>query len=230
MTSAIAASAIDARACGTIPPYPRKSQQILNQGLHAQSSLAGIADEFIGVLVELAAIAFAEQLGVRRHHAQRLLQVVRRHIRELLEIRIGACELFDFSRQVLFRLPAQTKQTFFLQRPADRFRQPRQAVFQNVIRCAALDALDRGYISQCARDQDQWDVQPFTPQHIERVHAFPLRQVVVGEHHVGTVRSKLQLKLGFHLHYNHGSREAAATQSLGYELRIQFVVFNVQHP
>ena len=80
--------AIDAP--GTIPAYSRKGQQILNQGLHAQSSLAGIADEFVGVLVEFAAIALRKQLRIGRDHAQRLLQVMRCHISELFQVRVGA--------------------------------------------------------------------------------------------------------------------------------------------
>ncbi len=164
-----------------------------------------------------------------RHHAQRFLQVVRRHISELLKLRVGAGQLFDFPRQVLFRFPAQTKDAFFLQSAADRFRQPRQTVLQNVIRRAPFDALHRGYVPQSARDQDQRNVQPFAPQHIQRFHACPLRQVVVGDHHLGMVREKLRHKLGFLLYDNNRSGEAAFSQSLGYEFRVQFIVFNVQH-
>ena len=154
---------------------------------------------------------------------------MRGHIRELLEVGVRAGQFFDFSRQVLFRLTAQTKQAFFLQRAADCFGQPSQTVFQNVIRCAALDALDRRHVSQCARDQDQWNVEPFAPQHIERVHPFPLRQVVVGEHYIGLVRAQLPLKLLFRLHHYQRNRKAASAQSLGDELGVQLVVFNVQH-
>ena len=120
-------------------------------------------------------------------------------------------------------------QTFFLQCAADGFRQPRQAIFQNVIRRPPLDALDRGDVAQCARDQDQRNVEPFPPQHIERVHPFPLRQVVVGDHHIRTLQAQLLLKLGFRLYHHHGKREAAFAQRLGYEFRVQFVIFNVQH-
>ena len=55
----------------------------------------GEADELVGVVVELAPVAAGEELGVARHHAQRLLQVVRGDVGELLELRVRADEFVE---------------------------------------------------------------------------------------------------------------------------------------
>ena len=53
----------------------------------------GEADELVGVVVELALVAARQQLRVARHHAQRLLQVVRGDVGELLELGVRARQL-----------------------------------------------------------------------------------------------------------------------------------------
>ena len=51
------------------------------------------ADVFDAALVELVAVALLEQLAERGHLAQRLLQVVRGDVGELLEFGVGAPQL-----------------------------------------------------------------------------------------------------------------------------------------
>ena len=91
----------------------------MNEDLHALRSLDGIADEFVGFFIELAAITFGQQLGVSRHHSQRLLQVMRRDVGELLKIGIGAGQFLHFPGQIGFRLIAQVMLVFFPQSAAD---------------------------------------------------------------------------------------------------------------
>ena len=71
----------------------RVGQQVVDQLLHASRAVDGEADELVGVCVELALVAARQELGVRGHHAQRLLQVVRRHVGELLELGVRARQL-----------------------------------------------------------------------------------------------------------------------------------------
>jgi hypothetical protein len=63
---------------------PRVDQQVLDQLLHAMRPIHGVADEFVGVRVQLALVALSQQLDEARHHAERLLQVVRGLVREPL--------------------------------------------------------------------------------------------------------------------------------------------------
>src|ERR1700691_4886495 len=78
------------------------AQQIVDQALHTIGAFNGEADELVGVAVELVLVAALQQLAIARHHAQRLLQIVRGHIGELLEFGVGALQfggvLFDFAR------------------------------------------------------------------------------------------------------------------------------------
>src|SRR5215217_6531909 len=53
----------------------------------------GVVDEGVGVRVELAVVAAAQQLQVARDHPQRLREVVRGDVGELRELRVGALEL-----------------------------------------------------------------------------------------------------------------------------------------
>ena len=86
----------------------RVGEQIVDQALHALGAVDGEADELVGVLVQLALVAPRQQLHVAGHHAQRLLQVVRGHVGELLELGVrarqlllGALALVDLRGQLL---------------------------------------------------------------------------------------------------------------------------------
>ena len=50
-------------------------------------------DVLVGPLVELVGVAHLQQLAEARHLAQRLLEVVGRHVGELLEVVVGAGQL-----------------------------------------------------------------------------------------------------------------------------------------
>src|SRR6185503_2444023 len=77
----------------TLGAYARVGEQVLDQLLHARRAVDDVGHELVRVLVELALVAAPEELGVARHHAQRLLQVVRGDIGELLELGVGALQL-----------------------------------------------------------------------------------------------------------------------------------------
>ncbi len=65
-------------------------EQILDKLLHALGALDGIGDVFLGLLVDFALVMLGQQFSVARDHAQRLLQVMRRDISELLQIGVRA--------------------------------------------------------------------------------------------------------------------------------------------
>ena len=76
------------------PPHAREREQVVDQVLHPPRAVDGEADVLVGALVELAAVALLEQLAEARDLAQRLLQVVRGDVGELLELGVGALEVF----------------------------------------------------------------------------------------------------------------------------------------
>ena len=72
---------------------PGVREEVGDELLHAGGAVHGVSDELVRVCVELATVTFAEQLGVARHHAQRLLEVVGSDIGELLEVGVGAAQV-----------------------------------------------------------------------------------------------------------------------------------------
>ena len=54
------------------------------------------------IAVELVFVTARQKLRVISHHPQRLLQIVRRDIRELFQFGIGSRQLFDVILQRLF--------------------------------------------------------------------------------------------------------------------------------
>ncbi len=68
----------------------RVGEQVLDELLHARGAIDDVGHEFLGVAFQPVAVALAEQLRVACHHAQRLLQVVRGDVGELLEFGVGA--------------------------------------------------------------------------------------------------------------------------------------------
>ena len=68
----------------------RIGEDVLDQTLHAHRTIHRVAYEFARLRIELAGEALLQQLHEADHHAQRLLQVVRGDISELLEVGVGA--------------------------------------------------------------------------------------------------------------------------------------------
>ena len=64
----------------------RVDQQVAKQHLHPPGAIYREADELVGLLAELAAVPLLEHLAIDRDHAQRLLEVVARDVRELLQV------------------------------------------------------------------------------------------------------------------------------------------------
>ena len=87
-------SPVSTGSCGPVPRPTRENvEQVVDQLLHPLGAVDGELDVAIGPLVELAAVAALEHLREARDLAQRLLQVVRRDVGELLELLVGALEL-----------------------------------------------------------------------------------------------------------------------------------------
>ena len=92
------------------PSVPTREigQQILDQPLHAARAVDREGDELVGIGVELALVPPGQQLGVARHHPQRLLQVVRRDVGELPQLLVRAIQLVHLLHEVRPRRPCAT--------------------------------------------------------------------------------------------------------------------------
>ena len=75
------------------PPHAREVEQVVDQLLHPLGAVDREGDVLVGALVELPLVAALEHLGEARDLAQRLLEVVRGDVGELLELLVGALEL-----------------------------------------------------------------------------------------------------------------------------------------
>ena len=90
---ASAASLDDQRGLARGPPHPAERQQVVDQRLHPLGAVDGELDVLVGPVVQLARVAALQQLAEARHLAQRLLQVVRGDVGELLELGVRALQL-----------------------------------------------------------------------------------------------------------------------------------------
>ena len=87
------------RSCArVIRPTRENVEQVVDERLHPLRAVDGELDVLVRALVELAAVAALEHLGEARDLAQRLLQVVRGDVGELLELLVGALELLRPAR------------------------------------------------------------------------------------------------------------------------------------
>ena len=77
--------------------HPCVSQQVLDQSLHPLGAIHGVLDERVGLRVQLIRILLLKQLHEAAHRPQRLLEVVRGHGGELLQVLVGAGEVFGGS-------------------------------------------------------------------------------------------------------------------------------------
>ena len=78
---------------GAHAPDAREREQVVDQHLHALGAVDGELDVLVGALVQLALVAVLEHPGEARDLAQRLLQVVRRDVGELLQLGVGALQV-----------------------------------------------------------------------------------------------------------------------------------------
>ena len=72
------------------PADAGEGQQVVDELLHPFRAVDGEGDVLVGPLVELPGVPTLEHLAEARDLAQRLLQVVRRDIGELLEVAVGS--------------------------------------------------------------------------------------------------------------------------------------------
>ena len=79
------------------PVDARISQQVFDQRLHTVGGIHRVIDILIGARIELTLVALLQKLHHASDGAQRFLQIVRRHIRKLLQFRVGAREFLQRS-------------------------------------------------------------------------------------------------------------------------------------
>ncbi len=91
--AASAASQATGPSSSRRPAHPAEREQVVDQHLHPLGPVHGELDVLVGLLVELAAVAALQQLAEAGDLAQRLLQVVRGDVGELLELGVGALQL-----------------------------------------------------------------------------------------------------------------------------------------
>ena len=83
----------DRPALAALAADAREREQVVDQRLHALGAVDGEVDVLVGALVELPAVARLERLAEARDLPQRLLEIVRGHIGELLEVGVRAGQL-----------------------------------------------------------------------------------------------------------------------------------------
>ncbi len=84
-----------------VPPADAgEGQQVVDQPLHPLGAVHGEVDVLPAAVVELVGVALLQELAERRDLAQRLLQVVRGDVGELLELGVGAQQLRRLGVQV----------------------------------------------------------------------------------------------------------------------------------
>src|SRR6185312_1253501 len=95
----------DDRLLGRAAPDAREREQVVDQLLHALGTVDREGDVLPAALVELVAVALLDQLAEARDLAQRLLQVVRGDIGELLQLRVRARQLARLLVELRVRFP-----------------------------------------------------------------------------------------------------------------------------
>lgn len=73
--------------------HPGEVEEVVDQGLHPVGAVDGYGDVLVRLGVELPSVAPLEQLREAGDLAQRLLQVVGGHVRELLQLGVGTLEV-----------------------------------------------------------------------------------------------------------------------------------------
>ena len=90
---------LDALVRRGVPADAGELEQVVDQLLHPLGAVDRERDVAVGALVELPLVAALEHLREAGDLAQRLLQVVRRDVGELLELLVGALELARLREQ-----------------------------------------------------------------------------------------------------------------------------------
>ncbi|MFN8448448.1 MAG: hypothetical protein U0521_07615 [Anaerolineae bacterium] len=107
--------------------------------------------------------------------------------------------LFQFggvTPQGFIRLTFFLAQPVFVQRVLDRATEPHQAVFQQIVRRAKLEAFHDHLLRHGARDDDQRDVYPAFVQNTQCPNRAEPRQAVIGNDQVNRIL-KVGAKIGF---------------------------------
>ena len=85
--------AVDGPDAVLLRARPRVGEQVVDQALHAVHAVDRELDELVRIRVQLAAVTARQQLHVAGHHAQRLGEVVRGDVGELLQVGVRALQL-----------------------------------------------------------------------------------------------------------------------------------------
>ena len=105
--AATTSSSADLGERGRGAPDPGEREQVVDQLLHALGAVDRERDVLVGAVVELARVAALQELAEARDLAQRLLQVVARHVGELLEVAVGPLQVLGLVVEALVGLPGR---------------------------------------------------------------------------------------------------------------------------
>ena len=83
--------------------------------------------------------------------------------------------------ELLLEHPALLAIHNFFERPADSDDEPRDAILDDVIRGPALEAFDRAFFADRARDKDERNLRADFAGNLERRKAIQLRHGIVGD-------------------------------------------------
>src|SRR5215203_2855617 len=81
--------------------HARETQQRLDESLHARRGAVHPAQVIAALIIEFARVLLRHAVGERLDLPQRLLQIVRRDVREVLEVAVGALEPRVLLRQLV---------------------------------------------------------------------------------------------------------------------------------
>ena len=70
--------------------------------MHAGGAVHRVINKLIGILIQLSPVALGQELGKAGYHAQGFLEVMGGHIGKLLQLCIGALQIFCVIGQQLF--------------------------------------------------------------------------------------------------------------------------------
>src|SRR5215471_1386659 len=80
------------------PPHPAEREQIVDQRLHPLGAVHRVLDVLVGLGIQPTRVAALQQLAEAGHFAQRLLEVVRGDVGELLQFGVGSLQVLGPGR------------------------------------------------------------------------------------------------------------------------------------